>query len=41
MPTLMLGTVERGGQEAPLTVCDACIQRLEDKVRIALAYVPA
>ncbi|MFD8385199.1 hypothetical protein ACFV2X_42905 [Streptomyces sp. NPDC059679] len=41
VPTLLLGVVERAGQEAALTVCDSCIRHLEDKVRATLEYVPA
>ncbi|MFF5668766.1 hypothetical protein ACFY8S_01295 [Streptomyces hygroscopicus] len=40
LPTLLLGTVEHAGHQVPLYGCDACIQRLEDKVRAALPYVP-
>ncbi|MER6145917.1 hypothetical protein ABT174_38905 [Streptomyces sparsogenes] len=38
--TLRLGTVENDDLEAPLTVCEACIRRLECMVLASLAYVP-
>ncbi|MEU4898624.1 hypothetical protein AB0B12_39400 [Streptomyces sp. NPDC044780] len=41
LPTLLLGTVENADHQVPLYSCDPCIQRLEDKVRAALPYVPA
>ena len=41
IPTLRLGEVAKGDLETPLHVCESCIRRLEDKVRAALAYVPA
>ncbi|MEE4599155.1 hypothetical protein V2J94_46370 [Streptomyces sp. DSM 41524] len=41
LPTLLLGTAQSAGHQAPLYSCEPCIYRLEDKVRAALPYVPA
>ncbi|WNE99671.1 hypothetical protein PS467_32250 [Streptomyces luomodiensis] len=40
-PTLLLGTVEHADHQVSLYSCNLCIERLEDKVRVALPYVPA